>query len=76
MKKVFKYGTGDGIPEGAIYLSTQVETDLKYYYDNPDTSRPDWVITKNKLVWHYFLVNDGPKELHPVPAPRPTERMG
>jgi len=44
MKKVFKYGTGHEIPEGAVYLNTKVEiikTDKKRVA---------------RLVWHYFLV--------------------
>ena len=47
IKKVYKYGTGDTIPEGAIYLCTK--TQLK----TPDYNgkmHPCW------LVWHYFLV--------------------
>ena len=47
VKKIYKYGTGSIIPEGAIYLSTIVQ---------------DWIETpqgnnaKVWLVWHYFLV--------------------
>lgn len=47
MKKIYKYATGDEIPEGAIYLSTLAQTE---------------VVTESKfvrkcwLVWHYFLV--------------------
>ena len=48
VKKVYKYGTGDVIPEGAIYLSTQVETLTE--------SSNDRTVTSNILVWHYFLV--------------------
>ncbi len=48
MKKVFKYGTGQEIPESAVYLTTKVET-LEIKTD-------DGTITKNVLVWHYFLV--------------------
>ncbi len=49
MKKIFKYATGDVIPEGAIYLGTVTQTrqDIGDY----DTRWVDcW------LVWHYFLV--------------------
>jgi len=49
VKKVYKYGTGDVIPEGAVYLSTQVETATRY--DGNGVT-----ITTNFLVWHYFLV--------------------
>jgi hypothetical protein len=48
MKKVYKYGTGIEIPEEAVYLSTQVET---------ETSTSNGItFTNNALVWHYFLV--------------------
>lgn len=43
VKKVLKYATGDIIPEGAVYLSTQVE------------ERKALGATMH-LVWHYFLV--------------------
>ncbi len=49
IKKVFKYGTGQPIPEGAVYLSTQVET-----MSHTDSFQK--TITQNVLVWHYFLV--------------------
>lgn len=52
MKKVFKYGTGEEIPEGAVYLSTQVDTAS---WDSGESSTPVRV-TRNDLVWHYFLV--------------------
>lgn len=59
MKKVFKYGTGFVIPEGAIFLSTQVETNTTStphvtFRGEEDGSRD--IITRNKYVWHYFLV--------------------
>lgn len=56
MKKVLKYGTGEEIPEGAIYLSTQVET-----ITLPSTkgNRLDQgYVTANQFVWHYFLVEE------------------
>jgi hypothetical protein len=58
MKKVFKYGTGDEIPKGAVYLCTKVQT-KKYISkrENEVTGLIDVVVTKNnELVWHYFLV--------------------
>ena len=39
--KVYKYGTGEQIPKGAIYLTTLVE-----------------IIDNERLVWHYFLVQE------------------
>ena len=47
VKKVFKYGTGFKIPEGAIYLNTQVEEIYKEI---------EGIGQKVRLVWHYFLV--------------------
>lgn len=41
MLRVLKYGTGDIIPKGAVYLTTVVE-------DSRSGIR---------LVWHYFLIN-------------------
>lgn len=40
VKRVFKYGTGDVVPEGAVYLRTITQ----------DAYADEW------LVWHYFLV--------------------
>jgi len=42
MKKVYKYGTGQEVPEGALYISTIVEEEQ---YSN------------HRFVWHYFLVD-------------------
>lgn len=60
-RKVYKYGTGDIIPDGAVYLSTQVEKTISkerhvnYQGDKTD----DWdIYEKNRFVWHYFLVED------------------
>ena len=55
MKKVFKYGTGEVIPEGAVYLSTQVETRTIIINQIGNTE------TLNVFVWHYFLVDVGDK---------------
>ena len=55
MKKVFKYGTGDEIPGGAVYLCTQVETATHYDYGRTE-EKLRTVTTNNMLVWHYFLV--------------------
>jgi hypothetical protein len=55
MKKIFKYGTGDEIPEGAEYLGTVTQTES-------NTPNSGWI--KCWLVWHYFLVEvaKAPKE--------------
>lgn len=47
MKKVYKYGTGQEIPKDAIYLSTQLQTQVEI---------PGMGWGKCWLVWHYFLV--------------------
>ncbi|MGB4971221.1 MAG: hypothetical protein WBO32_01095 [Cyclobacteriaceae bacterium] len=61
MKKVFKYATGDVIPEGAIHLKTVVQTEVdarQLDYDGAGHvtggTVPYW--KKCWLVWHYFLV--------------------
>ena len=48
MKKVYKYATGESIPDGAIYLwscknGKMVKLDMDDY----------------EYVWHYFLVDVG-----------------
>jgi hypothetical protein len=50
MKRVYKYGTGQAVPEGAIYLSTVVEE------HNPNNDIHD--AQYRRFVWHYFLVED------------------
>ena len=50
MKKVYKYGTGQEIPEGAIYLHTWVEE------KSTSILHEGKVIHAIRLVWHYFLV--------------------
>lgn len=54
MRKVYKYATGEPIPDGAVYLSTQVEKTM-----HTETYPSGTVETeeKNTLVWHYFLVD-------------------
>ena len=49
-KRIHKYGTGDAIPDGAVFLSTVTQTSIlsdDYPYG---TWGPCW------LVWHYLLV--------------------
>ncbi len=46
MKKVYKFGTGEKIPEGAVYLCTKKQTKAKI----------DGEAGYCWLVWHYFLV--------------------
>ena len=53
MKKVFKYGTGHEIPEGAEYLCTKTETVTK---SGKFEGVSDCIMKRNVLVWHYFLV--------------------
>lgn len=45
-KRIYKYGTGQDPPEGAVYLNTVTQTKIQ---DGAEW-RPCW------LVWHYFLV--------------------
>lgn len=45
MRRIFKFATGQEVPEGAIFLSTITNGEM------------DDVIHR-KFVWHYFLVED------------------
>ena len=48
VKKVFKFGTGQEIPEGAVYLST---------IKNGEMPNDEHIIGGSRdFVWHYFLV--------------------
>jgi len=46
MKKIFKYGTGQSPPEGAVYLNTVTQTS--------QATERGWI--ECWYVWHYFLV--------------------
>ena len=48
VKKVFKYATGQAIPDGAIYLNTVTQTEI--------LSEAGDIVASCWLVWHYFLV--------------------
>ena len=49
MKKViYKYATGDKVPEGAIYLRTITQT--RRFSESRNQWEDCW------YVWHYFLV--------------------
>ena len=52
VQKVYKYGTGQKIPEGAVYLSTVKQLE----YEEKDMARPTTTWKQCWLVWHYFLV--------------------
>jgi|APSaa5957512576_1039674.scaffolds.fasta_scaffold60430_3 hypothetical protein len=56
MRKILAYSTCDEIPEGAEYLSTKVETEQIPEHRGDRHNSYDVVVTKNVLVWHYFLV--------------------
>lgn len=58
IKKVFKYATGQSIPEGAIYCSTQVEKTIQIQDIGAVTLHRE----ENSLVWHYFLVEVNTEE--------------
>jgi hypothetical protein len=45
MKRILKYGTGQEVPEGAIYLCTIKNGKMPGESDR-------------EFVWHYFLVED------------------
>jgi len=54
MKKVYKFATGETVPEGAEYL-----------YSCKNGSFPDGYLPRNyQYVWHYFLVELSEEELN------------
>jgi hypothetical protein len=55
MKKIFKYATGEAIPEGAVYLSTVTQTKM-LVEDGRYEDNHCWI--ECWLVWHYFLVDE------------------
>lgn len=50
VKKVYRYATGQDIPEGAIYLST-VKNGIMPNSDGNYLRKDEYC-----YVWHYFLV--------------------
>ena len=56
VKKVWKFATGQPIPEGAVYLATikQTEQELFDSSDEKPTANRYW--ERCWFVWHYFLV--------------------
>jgi hypothetical protein len=54
-KAIYKFATGDVIPEGAVYLNTVVQTRARGVRgrNQPEAAGP-W--SPCWLVWHYFLV--------------------
>jgi len=51
--RVLKYGTGDIVPDDAIYLETVVQTKQPIVRNGRQVSKEScW------LVWHYFLVEE------------------
>jgi hypothetical protein len=64
-QKVYKFGTGEEIPDGAKYLCTKTETitliegslNVPSLANGGSSGLPTQTRTKkNILVWHYFLV--------------------
>jgi hypothetical protein len=54
-KKIYKYATGDTVPDGAIYLGTIQQNEIYTNISNTgDESKAFW--KKCYFVWHYFLV--------------------
>lgn len=51
MKRIYKYGTGQEVPKGAVYLGTVTQTQIE---DSSNARDNFW--SKCWLVWHYFLV--------------------
>lgn len=60
IKRVLKYGTGEEIPEGSVWLCTRAGTDTTFYA-TPDEEQKKQGIEgiqqrHDNLIWHYFLV--------------------
>lgn len=55
-KRVYKFATGQPIPDGAVYLSTVTQTSVYVEGTQPpkEPYPPHW--EPCWLVWHYFLV--------------------
>ena len=68
MKIIYKYGTGQEVPESAIYLHTVVE-------EKTERASPlSLIITR--FVWHYFLVEVSNKNVEsPLQKVRATEKI-
>lgn len=60
VKKVYKYGTGQVVPEGAEYLCSK---------KNGEMPHDEHIIGKRYYVWHYFLV-DEEEPIKPPVTPR------
>jgi hypothetical protein len=58
MKRIYKYGTGDVVPEGAIYLSSVANGFMSSPGKNEGLETAPRVFREDgkKFVWHYFLV--------------------
>lgn len=72
-RKVYKYATGETIPKGAVYLSTQVEKVIvkERHVDYQGNPTDAWdIIEKNRFVWHYFLVGSDPTSIPEGKKPR------
>lgn len=57
-QRIFKYGTGETPPKGAIYLGT-ITNQLMVGQDRKD---------EKKYVWHYFLVEEKPEAPDNLPT--------
>ncbi len=53
MKKIFKFATGQEIPDGAVYLCS-----LKNGIMDKDAQTDPRFPVDYKYVWHYFLVEE------------------
>lgn len=57
VKRIYKYGTGQPIPEGAKYLATVIQTEIES--NKPSRYASESGITEWKkcyLVWHYCVI--------------------
>lgn len=59
-RRVLKYATGQEIPNGAVYVSTQVEKRTEAWKKTNPGEEGFISQDTNTFVWHYFLVHDDP----------------
>ena len=52
MKRIYKFATGDTVPEGAVFLSTIIHETTRAINDVENKT--------TRLVYHYFLVDGDP----------------
>ena len=60
MRRIYKYATGEEIPEGAVYVATVTQTRVERCMEvvRNGLTFPTVQWSDCWLVWHYFLIED------------------